>query len=92
MRSAATTRRVMVATLIASSCLGSSARAQVSPGPLAKVHADLDGNLGCVKCHGKGEGAMDQKCLACHGEIAATIAKRTGFHGHEARSNCAHCH
>jgi hypothetical protein len=82
----------MVATLIASSWLGSGVRAQVSPGPLSKAHADFDGNLGCAKCHGKGEGVMDQKCLACHGEIAATIAKRTGFHGREARANCARCH
>lgn len=83
----------MIASLVGLGCgLGFDARAQVSPGPLSKVHADLDGNLGCVKCHGKGEGTMDQKCLACHGEIAASITKRTGFHGREARSNCARCH
>lgn len=83
----------MIASLVGLSCgLAFDAHAQVSPGPLAKVHAGLDGNMGCVKCHGKGEGVMDQKCLACHGEIAATIATRTGFHGREGRSNCAHCH
>ncbi|HEU4929432.1 MAG TPA: cytochrome c3 family protein, partial [Candidatus Krumholzibacteria bacterium] len=69
-----------------------SVRAQVSPGPLSRAHADLDGNLSCTKCHGKGEGVMDQKCLACHDEVATMIAERRGFHGREARSKCASCH
>lgn len=66
--------------------------AQVSPGPLSKAHADMDGNLGCAKCHGKGEGVMDQKCLACHKEIATLISKGRGFHAREGKKNCAHCH
>jgi hypothetical protein len=83
----------MIASLVTLGCSwGFGARAQVSPGPLARVHAQWDGNLGCVKCHGKGEGVMDQKCLACHEEVAALVAKRRGFHGQEARSNCARCH
>ena len=86
-------KSAVIASLVVLCCgRGFDARAQVSPGPLSKAHADFDGNFGCVTCHGKGEGTMDQKCLACHGEIAATIAKRTGFHGHEARSKCAGCH
>lgn len=93
MHRVATARRALVAVLVGLCCgAGFDARAQVSPGPLARAHADLDGNLGCVKCHAKGEGAMDQKCLACHGEVAATIVKKTGFHGLNARSNCARCH
>lgn len=66
--------------------------AQVSPGPLAKAHAELDGNLGCVKCHGKGEGEMDRRCLACHEEIALLVKDKRGFHGREGRKDCAHCH
>jgi hypothetical protein len=68
------------------------ARAQVSPGPLAKAHAELDGNLGCIKCHGKGEGEMDHKCMACHEEIASLVQQRRGFHGREGNKDCAHCH
>lgn len=69
-----------------------SARAQVSPGPLTKAHAELEGNLGCVKCHGKGEGEMDRRCMACHGEIAAVVKEGRGFHGREGKKNCARCH
>ncbi len=86
-------QRALVASLVGLSVvLAWDARAQVSPGPLAKAHAEFDGNLGCVKCHGKGEGTMDQKCLACHKEVASMIAQERGFHGREARSKCASCH
>jgi hypothetical protein len=68
------------------------ARAQVSPGPLAKAHHDLEGNLGCVKCHGKARGDMDRKCLACHEEIAQLISTGHGFHAREGTKNCATCH
>ena len=68
------------------------ARAQVSPGPLAKAHAALDGNLGCVKCHGKGEGEMDRRCMACHEEIATLVKDGRGFHAREGKQDCAHCH
>jgi hypothetical protein len=76
--------------LVAGGVIG--ARAQVSPGPLSKAHAELDGNLGCARCHGKGEGEMDRRCLACHEEIASLVARRTGFHGREGRKDCARCH
>lgn len=66
--------------------------AQVSPGPLSKAHASLEGNLECTKCHGKGSGEMDRKCMACHGEIASLVANHRGFHGREASHDCAHCH
>ncbi len=84
-------RGVLVAILL---LIGSAsvARAQVSPGPLSKAHADLDGTLGCAKCHGKGEGEMDRRCMACHGEIKALVDGRRGFHGREAAKDCAHCH
>ena len=68
------------------------ARAQVSPGPLAKPHAALEGNLNCAKCHGKAKGEMDRKCLACHEEIASLIANQRGFHAREGKKDCARCH
>ncbi len=68
------------------------ARAQVSPGPLSSAHAELDGNLGCTKCHGKGEGEMDRKCMECHGEIALLVQEKRGFHGREGTENCSRCH
>ncbi|MDH4036892.1 MAG: hypothetical protein OEX18_12505 [Candidatus Krumholzibacteria bacterium] len=70
----------------------SPARAQVSPGPLSKAHAEFDGNMDCNKCHGKGEGEMDRRCMACHEEIALLVQQRRGFHGREGTRDCAHCH
>jgi hypothetical protein len=66
------------------------AEAQVSPGPLAQAHESLDGSLHCFQCHGKG-GAMREKCLDCHKEIAWTIQQNRGVHAREKRE-CATCH
>lgn len=66
--------------------------AQVSPGPLARAHAELDGPLDCMKCHAKGEKGLDGQCLACHREIAATRKARTGLHGKARLEGCARCH
>lgn len=71
---------------------GAPARAQVSPGPLARAHSALEGNLKCQECHAKEKSGMDRKCLACHGEIAWAITNGRGFHGREAKSRCAGCH
>ncbi len=67
------------------------AYAQVSPGPLSKVHAHLDGNANCTKCHSRGDGGMDAKCLQCHREITALRAQKRGFHGRKPGA-CASCH
>ena len=57
---------IMIATFLVSS----SAAAQISPGPLARPHAALEGATQCLRCHpvGKKE-AMDGACLSCHREI-----------------------
>jgi len=68
------------------------AHAQVSPGPLSRAHASLEGNLNCAKCHGKSKGDMDRKCLACHEEIDALITAGSGFHAREGKDKCASCH
>ncbi|HKW14077.1 MAG TPA: cytochrome c3 family protein [Candidatus Krumholzibacteria bacterium] len=73
-------------------CGVSTATAQVSPGPLARAHASLEGNLKCQQCHGASKAEMDRKCLACHGEIAWEVSNTRGFHGREGKSKCAACH
>lgn len=66
--------------------------AQVSPGPLASAHADLDKANLCFSCHARG-GRMTNLCLDCHTEIAEQVAARRGLHGREARpKECASCH
>ncbi|MFN8580347.1 MAG: cytochrome c3 family protein [Gemmatimonadaceae bacterium] len=68
---------------------------QISPGPLARAHADLEGATNCVQCHGLKREPMSQLCLACHKEIAWLMDKNRGFHGREVKQTkkeCASCH
>ncbi len=66
--------------------------AQLSPGPLASAHAELDGPLDCMKCHRRGDTGLEAQCLACHREIAATLDARRGLHGKATLSECGPCH
>lgn len=70
------------------------AGAQVSPGPLARAHAELEGNRACFQCHppAGGHERMDDRCLTCHGEIAAMREARRGFHAKVVDRPCAKCH
>ncbi len=74
------------------------ARAQISPGPLARPHAQFDGALQCVKCHAGGGGAHKEQmtglCLNCHKEIAWLVERNRGVHGTPAvtAQRCASCH
>ncbi len=67
-------------------------RAQVSPGPLAHAHEDLDQNAKCFRCHGGGSDSIDGNCLSCHEEIAWLIEAGRGLHGRERLSECTSCH
>lgn len=66
----------------------------VMPGPLAEGHAKLESD--CKNCHAPFSKEQQRGlCLACHKEIAADLAKSTGYHGkrEEIRNReCAHCH
>lgn len=66
--------------------------AQISPGPLSRAHASLDGALGCAKCHAGGRQSGSQRCLACHREIGSLRDQRRGYHAREGRGECASCH
>lgn len=73
-------------------------RAQISPGPLARPHAKLEGALQCVKCHAGGRGGGKEQmmglCLDCHKEIAWLSERGRGVHGAAAvkTQRCASCH
>jgi hypothetical protein len=71
--------------------LAAPARGQLSPGPLARAHADIDQPLSCFKCHARGE-SMDSRCLACHAEIAWLRDRGRGLHARERETACATCH
>lgn len=68
--------------------------AQVSPGPLAAAHADLEGTTNCLKCHGPrgSKAGMDEKCLACHKKVAMMRTGKRGLHATFLDKNCASCH
>jgi len=68
------------------------AEAQLSPGPLSRAHASLEGNKRCFDCHGAGEKSMTGQCLSCHAEIARPAAAGRGLHAREGRGDCAACH
>jgi hypothetical protein len=70
-----------------------AAAAQISPGPLARAHAGLEGAANCTRCHPVGrKDAMDGACLSCHREIAWLLERRRGVHTREGRARCASCH
>ncbi len=73
------------------------ARAQISPGPLARAHAQLEGVSKCSQCHDFGAGSRSFKCLDCHSEIRRRLEAGAGFHSHAykpspGQTDCAHCH
>lgn len=63
----------------------------ISPGPLARPHAGLEGVANCAKCHEQGRRVTAQKCLACHQPVAQRIARRFGVHK-DAGGECVLCH
>jgi hypothetical protein len=70
-----------------------AAWAQISPGPLAKAHQQLDGTLRCVNCHGVGgKDQMNAQCLQCHKEVAWLLQQRRGYHARQPDQRCASCH
>lgn len=71
----------------------SAAQAQVlSPGPLARDHAELDRDDRCDRCHEAGRGTPDGLCVECHRPIGQRISAGRGFHGKAGRTGCAGCH
>ncbi|MFN7989248.1 MAG: cytochrome c3 family protein [Thermoanaerobaculia bacterium] len=63
----------------------------VSPGPLSRAHAKLEGLGNCEKCHEKGKQVAASRCLACHRDVAARVAQKKGVH-RDVKGECAACH
>ena len=75
----------------------SSARAQISPGPLSKAHQSLNGSTQCNTCHQFGTSTPTFKCLECHKEIADRLTAHKGYHALLGMKNpngrdCVRCH
>jgi hypothetical protein len=73
---------------------GTRLAGQVSPGPLAKPHAELEGTLKCTKCHGGGNEGMLARCISCHKDIGWLRERNRGHHGSRDTkgATCASCH
>ena len=67
-------------------------RAQISPGDLSDVHANLEGLSKCTSCHSLGKAVSNEKCLACHIELKKRIDAGTGLHSHYGQRQCVECH
>ena len=69
------------------------AGAQISPGPLARAHAGLEGAKNCSQCHGGRREPTTQRCLACHREIAWLRQQGRGLHSRaDGQGACSTCH
>ncbi|NVO19723.1 MAG: cytochrome c family protein [Bacteroidetes bacterium] len=75
-------------------CCGKHSQAQISPGDLAEVHAQLEGISNCTKCHTLGSKVSNEKCLQCHTEVSARIKSQKGYHSSVPVSGkaCVSCH
>src|ERR1035441_2254246 len=74
-----------------------TASAQISPGPLAMAHRDLNGSSNCVKCHEVSTKSVTFRCMECHREIAAEVQQHRGLHSTYPQSGptgsaCIKCH
>jgi hypothetical protein len=63
----------------------------LSPGPLVRSHAKLEGQ--CSECHVRFDRAgQDGRCLACHKDVAQDIRARKRLHGKQVQQTCRSCH
>ena len=69
-----------------------SARAQISPGPLSRPHAKLEGSTHCLDCHDPQKGVAPAKCLACHNPLRERLAAGKGLHARPEYGDCKTCH
>jgi hypothetical protein len=77
---------------LALAALAAPAVAQISPGPLSRAHAKLEGSTRCLDCHDPKEGVSAGKCLACHEPLAKRIAAGKGLHARAEYRDCRTCH
>ena len=63
----------------------------LSPGRLAKAHANLEGLSNCQQCHEQGRKVTAAKCLTCHTPVADRIARHVGVHK-DVKAECETCH
>jgi hypothetical protein len=90
----ATARALIVVGVVAAATAPAAAQPSImSPGPLSQVHATIDGDDHCGKCHQSGKQVVASLCLDCHKDLDARLAAGAGLHGREYKGQaCEHCH
>ncbi len=68
------------------------ASAQLSPGELSRVHAEIDSSRDCLQCHATGKGVTRERCLSCHGLLGERIEAGAGLHARPDYQRCETCH
>ncbi|HZU84227.1 MAG TPA: cytochrome c3 family protein [Polyangiaceae bacterium] len=93
-RSAALARVALALLALVALTLARPARAQLlSPGPLSRSHATLEGDTHCGDCHTSGKRVDQGLCLKCHADLGARVAAGQGLHGLQFKgSPCESCH
>jgi hypothetical protein len=88
----ATLLAVLFALLLPRAALAQGAGSFVSPGPLARPHAELDTITGCPSCHQVfGRGPDADRCMACHDSVKRQVTTGSGFHADKG-TTCGTCH
>jgi hypothetical protein len=65
----------------------------LSPGPMSRVHASIDGDQHCGDCHSSGKRVDQGGCLKCHNDLGARLAAGQGLHGLQYKGRpCENCH
>lgn len=89
---------ISVVSLAAVSLLAIVDTRRAAPGPISRVHANvesLSGRSGCSECHGGWFSTMTEACQSCHTPIQEQIETRRGLHGQldaAVAQRCADCH
>ena len=66
--------------------------AQISPGPLSRPHASLEGIKNCLECHATAKENVPDKCMKCHKQIAEQNSSGHGLHAQSGHGDCVVCH
>jgi hypothetical protein len=69
-----------------------AAVAQISPGPLSRAHAKLEGSTHCLDCHDPEKGVAAGKCLGCHKPLQERVGAGKGLHARPDYRDCKTCH
>jgi len=84
--------RTIPALLFLALLAAAAARAQISPGDLARPHAALEGSANCQRCHSARRGVAPEACLACHTRLGERIKAARGLHAGPKFARCEVCH